>query len=205
MTDIGIIDYGYGNIRSVAEAFEFLGHNTCIIDTAQDAPETGHLVLPGVGAFAQAAKTLRTRGFGDLIENHIAQEKPFLGICVGMQVLMEEGDEFGVHPGLGLVKGRTVHLSGKAAPNFQCPHIGWSRVTLKPHSVFAGSGLDGEYFYFNHSYICDPTDEQHTTAVPAESRPWTIILESGPVIGIQCHPEKSHLAGLKFLEAFAGL
>lgn len=202
MAQIGLIDYGCGNIRSVAQAFEYLGHQVSICEQAEQARETDYLVLPGVGAFEKASHALKHSGFDMVITDHVRSGKPFLGICVGMQILMDKGLEFGEFDGLGLVSGAAQPLTD-INENAQTPHIGWSQVAIKQDSYFSQYDLDGEYFYFNHSYICVLENDSVISAQTQFPNPWTVMVEKDNMIGVQCHPEKSHIAGLRFLAAFA--
>lgn len=201
MALIGLIDYGCGNIRSVAQAFEYLGHDVTIHQTAAQIKNSDFLVLPGVGAFEKASKTLRNEGFSDAIFEHTKKGKPFLGICVGMQVLMDTGFEFAQHEGLGLVHGQARSLKDIDS-SLQMPHIGWAQIELKENSYFKPYNLDQEYLYFNHSFVCDLADKNDVSAQSKTATPWTIMFEKDNIIGVQCHPEKSHIAGLRFLSAF---
>lgn len=201
MVRVGLLDYGCGNVGSVAQAFDYLGFPPRLI--AGDAPEAGdvtHMVLPGVGTFEFAMTEIKRRKLDRVIARHIESGQPFLGICVGMQVLMREGREYGTHAGLGIIDGHTEKLD-VLAPNAPCPHIGWEPVTFSPKSRFAGMNAERPYFYFNHSYVCQPADRTLLTA-QAENANWPVVMERGNVIGIQCHPEKSHAAGLELLRRF---
>jgi glutamine amidotransferase len=129
----------------------------------------------------------------------------FLGICVGMQVLMERGHEFGTHEGLGLIKGESVHLSNLPKPIEECPHIGWSSVQFSNNNLFETNGEPAPHFYFNHSFACMPQDRTSTIASLAENDSLSVLIKQDNILGIQCHPEKSHVAGLRFLSQFAGM
>ena len=201
MAQIGLIDYGCGNIRSVAQAFNYLGHNVSIYKNAQQAAQTDYLVLPGVGAFEKASQALKSKGFADVIKEHVQHGKPFLGICVGMQVLMNKGFEFGESDGLGLVNGAAKSLSD-IDETMQSPHIGWAQVAINDDSYFRKYNLNGEYFYFNHSYVCVPENHDDVSAEVHSQKPWAVMIEKDNMVGVQFHPEKSHVAGLRFLSAF---
>lgn len=200
MANISIIDYGCGNFRSVMQAFDYLGHNVCVCDKAEQVGFADYLVLPGVGAFGNASVTLRKSGFDSTIVEHIKNGKPFLGICVGMQILMDTGFEFGEHKGLGLVGGDAEDLI-KVDQNSRSPNIGWSQVTISDNSYFKQYNLDGEYFYFNNSFVCLPENDALVSA--HTSGAWAAMIEKDNMVGVQYHPEKSHVAGLRFLSAFA--
>lgn len=201
MISVGILDYGCGNVGSVAQAFDYLGFTPRLIrgDT-KEAQNITHMVLPGVGTFEFAMTEIRKRQLDRVIARHIKSEQPFLGICVGMQVLMREGREFGTHAGLGIIDGHTEKLD-VIAPHAPCPHIGWEPVTFSPESRFERMNAERPYFYFNHSYVCQPVDQTVITA-QTEDASWPVVMERGNIIGIQCHPEKSHTAGLELLRRF---
>lgn len=204
MTRVALLDYGCGNIGSVAQAFDYLGFTPLILRSGNEIAglDFSHLVLPGVGAFEQASTGLRTRHLHEVITAHLQKQRPFLGICVGMQVLMETGYEFGVHPGLGLFKGSTRHLQ-EISPNATCPHIGWDRVNFLERSSFALLNREDLFFYFNHSYVCQPEDLDCIAARCQNGQSlWPAAIEKDNIIAIQCHPEKSHQAGLSFLRRF---
>lgn len=205
MAQIGIIDYGCGNIRSVAEAFEYLGHQTRIFQNTSGIEDSSHLILPGVGVFEMASRNLRDMGFAEKITTHVKEGKMFLGICVGMQVLMERGHEFGTHEGLSLIKGESVHLSNLPNPMEECPHIGWSSVQFSGNNPFKTDDEAAPHFYFNHSFACLPENKNITIASLAENDSLSVIVKQDNIIGIQCHPEKSHVAGLRFLSQFADM
>ncbi|WP_417613182.1 imidazole glycerol phosphate synthase subunit HisH [Owenweeksia hongkongensis] len=201
MHHIGIIDYGCGNIRSVAQAFEYLGHDVGIIRNTSDSLEPySHLVLPGVGAFSKASQSIERLKLGKLIRAKIKDGKPVLGICLGMQMLLDEGVEFGRHPGLGIIKGTVRHLN-EVMPEAKTPNTGWDKVHFSKNSPFYEGKELIEHFYFNHAYVCIPDDEEiHCAYVPGSNWPAAII--KGNVWGIQCHPEKSQKGGLNFLRQF---
>lgn len=204
MTKVILLDYGCGNIGSVAQAFDYLGHTPHIVATANDPAlaDASHLVLPGVGAFEKASTGLRDRHLHEVIRRHIDAGRPFMGICVGMQVLMDQGYEFGVHEGLGLFRGSVRHLKD-VNPAASCPHIGWDRVNFNKGSHFFDLNDDNSFFYFNHSYVCQPDDSGLIGAYCRSSEKlWPAVLERDNIVALQCHPEKSHTAGLSLLDRF---
>ncbi|WP_412557513.1 imidazole glycerol phosphate synthase subunit HisH [Thalassospira sp. MIT1370] len=201
MLNVGIVDYGCGNIRSVSQAFEYLGYQVGLIHSAKNnADKYSHLILPGVGAFSEASENLVRRGLKKMLLTEIAKGKPVLGICVGMQLLFDEGFEFGRHQGLGAITGSVRHLND-FSPSAQTPKTGWAPIHFREETPFFG-GLDiEESFYFNHSYACLPEDPNAVSAYcVGDNWPSAIIKQN--VWGIQAHPEKSQKAGLSFLGQF---
>ena len=203
-----IIDYGIGNLRSLAKAFEAAGvpvERTDDVDALRDADR---LVLPGVGAFGACAEALAARGLDGLVRERVAAGVPLLGVCVGMQLLFDASEERGEHAGLGLLPGRVVRFDGRGgsqgdgAGRLKVPHMGWNRLhRVSAHPVLGESALP--YVYFVHSYHARPalaTDVLATVdyggAVPA-------VVGRGSVVGVQFHPEKSGDDGLALLRRFA--
>lgn len=195
---IGVIDCGYGNIRSISEAINYVGGNVVGMKCPNGFLDIDGLVLPGVGTFGNVMKNLNMLGWNEGIPKFINSEKPFLGICVGMQVLMSEGNEFGKHTGLNIISGKTVSLSRYRKDGNPSPHIGWSRVSFEKENFHH----QGHYFYFNHSFVCEIKDKTLIKATAKHDKSWPVIIKSKNVTGIQCHPEKSHNTGLSFLRAF---
>lgn len=200
MNKVGLIDYGCGNIRSVINALNYLGTEVSVHQNCDNVKQADYLILPGVGTFQAACNSLRSSGLDREISEHIHRGRPFLGICVGMQILMQKGNEFGLCDGLGYFSGSTNHL-GVLNTDTIVPHIGWSQIQICPKSHFHNQGLNNEYFYFNHSYVCVPDVKSETTGI-IKNNEQTCIIESNAVVGVQFHPEKSHLAGLKLISAF---
>lgn len=199
---IGVIDYGMGNLRSVMNAIEYLGFQGLLVKEPDRLPDFEHLILPGVGAFAKAMANLEARGLVPAIRQHAAAKKPCLGICLGMEVFASAGDEPYVCDGLNLIPGTVTRLPVK--PGTALPHVGWNSLRLlREHPVFEGVRRDVD-FYFVHSYGYQSPDGD-TSSVLAESEydvtfPSAIAL--GSVVGLQFHPEKSQVAGLRILERF---
>ncbi len=206
---INIIDYEMGNLRSVANAFECLGLKARISSDPQDIISADKVVLPGVGAFRDCIDNLRQGGFVSPLLEHIDTGKPLLGICVGMQMLFDESDEFGCHQGLGLIPGRVVRFPAdmvEQGERLKVPHMGWNTLELrKPSPLFKGIA-DGSYVYFVHSYYCAAADQQD---VAANCRYGDIefcaSLWRNNIMATQFHPEKSQELGLKIFRNFGDL
>ena len=206
---IAIIDYGMGNLRSVQKAFEYLGEQAVITDDPAAVAGASHLVLPGVGSFADAMTTMNELGQTQAIKERVAQGAPFLGICLGMQLCLERGDEGCAEgqemEGLGLMRGRIVRMPALAADGskFKVPHVGWNSVELAAagNPLFAGVE-DGSYFYFTHSYICECSDAADVAGTTCHAQPFASTLRRGQVFGCQFHPEKSSAAGMRVLANF---
>jgi len=197
---IGVVDYGMGNLRSVEKAFLFLGCEAEVFADPMDIARYDKLVLPGVGAFGDAMAALASSGMDEAIRLAIGRKIPFLGICLGMQLLFESGEENGYHRGLGLFPGTVSHLP----PGRKVPHIGWNSLEIKKSSgLFAGLGSE-PYVYFVHSYQA-LTEPGLISAVTSYGGSVTAAVERNNVFGLQFHPEKSGDAGLTILRNFGGL
>ncbi|MEM9495755.1 MAG: imidazole glycerol phosphate synthase subunit HisH [Pseudomonadota bacterium] len=205
---IAIIDYGSGNLRSVEKAFERAaqetGANALIVQTDDPAAIAGadRVVLPGVGAFGACAAGLKARkGVPEALQNAVlAKKRPFLGICVGMQLMAEHGEEYGRHEGLGWVGGAVRPLADDR-PDMRTPHMGWNRVSCAAdHPVL--EGLDGAEFYFAHSYHLVTDNDPERVATADYGGPVTAAVARDNLIGVQFHPEKSQKAGLALIGNF---
>jgi len=195
---IAIIDYGVGNLRSVEKAFSSQGIEAAVSSDEKVLRAADRLVLPGVGAFAACMQGLRARGFDQLVIEAAHSGKPVIGLCVGLQMLFDEGHEFGVHRGLGLLPGRVVRF----AEGVRVPHVGWNQVAIKQgHPIFRDLS-DQSFFYFVHSYYVEPGDESCVLGETEYSSRFASICGRGSVVGVQFHPEKSQAAGLKLLKNF---
>jgi len=195
---IGIIDYGRGNLRSVEKALEKLGYQAKVLEKAEELPLADGLILPGVGAFADAMKALRERGWLEPLKDFARSGKPFLGICLGMQVLFEIGEEHGEHQGLGLLPGRVV----KFPPGRKIPHMGWNILKqVKPCPLFTGIP-DEAFFYFVHSYHVSSEEEEILVGLSDYGLIFPAVAGRDNVWGVQFHPEKSSPWGLKLLNNF---
>ena len=196
MSGIVLVDYGMGNLRSVERAFARIGHDVQVSDRPADLRQAERVVLPGVGSARDCMRAMRGKGLDDAVREHIAAGRPYLGICLGLQVLLDEADEGGVGPCLGVIRGRVERFPESLG--LAVPHMGWNLVKLeRPHPVLAE-----DYFYFVHSY--------RPTRVPAED--WLARTDYGEVfasaigrgscVAVQYHPEKSQRAGAELLERF---
>src|SRR5581483_4693461 len=194
MTMIAIIDYGVGNLRSVEKAFAAVGAQAVVTNDSGAIHAAERLVLPGVGAFGECARQLRASKLDQLVLEAAEAGKPVLGLCVGLQLMFDEGHEFGVHQGLGLMRGRVVRFA-EAGPHV--PQIGWNQIErVAAHPLLDGLS-DGTYFYFVHSY--------HVVAETEYGIRYPSICARASVAGVQFHPEKSQDAGLRLLANFAAL
>lgn len=198
---IGIVDYGVGNLASVRNAFEHLGYEARVCNDPSQAPEFDRLIVPGVGSFRSAMETLVDTGWADALKNHAAAGRPMLGICLGMQLLFDRGEEHGPTPGLGLIPGAVVRLS--PSPPNKVPHVGWNNlVRIEPHALFRGIKPQVD-FYFVHSYHCVPQRQGDILAVCDFGGNFVASVANGNVAGMQFHPEKSQPSGMRILENFA--
>jgi len=196
---IAIIDYGVGNLRSVEKAFTSQGVNATVTRDERVLRDADKLVLLGVGAFGYAMESLRNLGFDRLVIEAANAGKPIIGLCVGLQMMFEEGHEFGAHRGLGLLPGRVV----KFPAGVRAPHVGWNQVEFKQsHPVFHDLP-DHSFFYFVHSYYVESADPSCVLGETEYALRFASICGRGNVIGVQFHPEKSQAAGLKLLNNFA--
>lgn len=201
---IAIIDYGVGNIFSLASTFKMLGKDVILTNDPQKIKDADRLILPGVGAFADAAKKLKESGMFDLLKEQARSGKALLGICLGMQLLFDKSYEFGETDGLGLISGSVRPISESIEKNLKIPHIGWNSLTFPKKSQLFKNTDDGEFVYFVHSY--QGTDcEESTIAYSSYGGTITAAVAEDNVFGTQFHPEKSGEAGLKILSAFCDI
>lgn len=199
MSRVGIIDYGVGNLRSVEKAFAAVGCDA-VVSADEDILQTvERLVLPGVGAFGACMRALTERGFDRLVADRVAQGTPVLGLCVGMQMLFEESEEFGTTRGLGLLPGRVTRFSDELV----VPQVGWNQIRQRlAHPLFQGIA-DGAFFYFVHSYYCEPADSSVVLGETDYGVAYASVVAREKISGVQFHPEKSQAAGLRLLANFA--
>ncbi len=201
---IGIIDYGVGNLFSLKSSFAAIGQACVVTGDPEKIRSADKLVLPGVGAFEDAANKLRDSGLFDLVIGEAKRGKPLLGICLGMQLLFEKSFEYGEHAGLGLIPGSVVPIADFITPGLKIPHIGWNAIEYRnPSPVYAGVP-EGSHVYFVHSYHAAGCDA-FVTAVTEYGGALTASVGRGNVIGCQFHPEKSGPVGLRILRNFAGM
>lgn len=198
---IVIVDYGAGNLRSVAKAFEHLGHRVTVTNDARMIQEASAVVLPGVGAASNTMHSLRALGLIEPINAAVAAGRPFLGVCLGLQVLFDGSEEGGWQDCLGIIPGVVRRLP----PGLKVPHMGWNKVKQRADlPVFQGIP-DESYFYFVHSYYVDPTDDAVVVGTTDYGTTFPSVLAKDNVIATQFHPEKSGALGLKFYDNFARL
>ena len=201
---IAIIDYGVGNLFSLKSSFAAIGQEAVVTADPAVIHTADRLILPGVGAFEDAAKKLRDSGMAELVCREAALGKPVMGICLGMQLLFDKSYEYGEHEGLGLIRGTVRPISEVIDPDLKIPHIGWNALIFKKPSKLFKYIREGDCVYFVHSYYA--ADCADSTAATAEySAELTASVESGNVYGCQFHPEKSGDVGLSILRAFCEL
>lgn len=203
MPSIAIIDYGMANLRSVQKAFEQVHHPADILSTPEKVADYDRIVLPGVGAFKDAVRTLRDQGFVDPIKSHISRGRPFLGICLGLQMLFDVGYEDGAHAGLGILPGKCVRFDVDTALGLKVPHMGWNQLTFQNPSPLFKDLADGCNVYFVHGYHVVPADPSVVATTTDYGRPFVSSVRRDNVMATQFHPEKSQSVGLKILENFA--
>ena len=198
---IAIIDYGVGNLFSLTCSLNSIGAETVITSDPQAIRKADKLLLPGVGAFEDAIAKLRASGLDQIITREVKNGKPILGICLGMQMLFEKSYEYGVHEGLGLLKGSVVPMAGKIPETLKIPHIGWNALSIKKEHKLLRYIKDGDFVYFVHSYYA--TDCEESLLATAEyGAEITAAVALDNVMGCQFHPEKSGNVGLSILRAF---
>lgn len=196
-----IIDYGMGNLRSVQKAFESVGHPAEVSSDPDRLRQASKVVLPGVGAFADAAAVLRRTGLGDAFSDAVRAGKPCLGVCLGLQLLFDLSEEDGAHEGFGLIPGKVVRF--RPAPGLKVPHMGWNTLQVrKPIRLLEGLGPDPSV-YFVHSYHAIPAHADDVAAVSDHGGPFVAIVERDNLTACQFHPEKSQAVGLAMYANFA--
>lgn len=201
---IAIIDYGVGNLFSLSSSLTYLGLAHKITNNPAELAAADRLILPGVGAFGDAAARLAQGGLADEIKRMAKDGKPLLGICLGMQLLFDKSYEFGEHKGLGLISGTVEALKDDLPCGLKVPHIGWNSLQLKPDEPLLKYCRQGDYVYFVHSFWAKNCAAD-TVAVADYGIPVTAAVRRGNVVGMQFHPEKSGQVGLSLLKAWAEL
>jgi glutamine amidotransferase len=200
-SSVTIVDYQMGNLRSVQKAFEKVGHSASITSEPHEIAAAKRLVLPGVGAFKDAIAELRKRDLVGPIKDHIAANKPFLGICLGLQMLFDVGYEDGEHEGLGVFRGEVVRFN--VPREFKVPHMGWNQAIIRRRAPALRGIDDGTHFYFVHSYYVVPHDESIICIECDYHTRFCAAVWKDNLFATQFHPEKSQADGLKLLLNFA--
>ena len=220
---ITMIDYGASNIRSAQKAFEYIGAEVELTEDPEVVRKATKLVLPGVGAFGSGMAGLHQRNLPDAIQETVAKGVPFLGICVGMQLMFDESNEMGIHQGLGLMAGKVKRFPKKLSivngqlsivndgdpqspvsnlQSLKIPHMGWNQLEPAWESPLLAGVNTGDYTYFVHSYYCDPADATAVLAWTDYGFPFASVVQKDNVYGLQFHPEKSQAVGLQILKNF---
>jgi glutamine amidotransferase len=202
---IGILDYGMANLRSVQKAFAHVGHDAQILRTPDDIRRCDRLVLPGVGALADAVATLRSQSLDQPILEHIRAGKPFLGICLGLQMLFDVGYEDGEHRCLGVIGGKCVRFDVDQTLGLKVPHMGWNQLDVKRPSPILNGMPNGASVYFVHSYHVIPADASVIATTTDYGHPFVSSIWRDNVVATQFHPEKSQAVGLTMLNNFASM
>ncbi len=200
-----IIDYGMGNLRSVQKAFEHIGEEAHISSSASEIAAADRVVLPGVGAFRDAINAIRRADLAGVIQDHIAADRPFLGICLGLQLLLDVSLEDGEHEGLGIIPGTVQRF--ELPPEYKIPHMGWNQLDRSPqpnHGLLQGLGPE-PWFYFVHSYHVVPSDKTWIAATTDYGQPFVSVVAKNNVMATQFHPEKSQACGMQLLRNFVAV
>lgn len=197
---IAIIDYGMGNLRSVAKAFETVGHQSVVTRDARVIGNASHVVLPGVGAFGDCMANIEQYGLVESIHAAVQSGKPFLGICLGLQVLFAESEEFGLHKGLGIIPGKVKRFP--VDPALKVPHMGWNEVHYRTDCPLFEGIADRAYWYFVHSYYVEPTDSAVVATTTTYGTDFVSAIRRDHIVACQFHPEKSQAVGLRFIKNF---
>jgi imidazole glycerol-phosphate synthase subunit HisH len=201
MSSVAIIDYGVGNLRSVEKAFSAVGVDAVITSDTERLMAADRLVLPGVGAFGTCMSELHRRGFVDVVLDRVRGGIPLLGVCVGMQMLFEQSSEFGKTKGLGLLKGSVNRFKD----DLVVPHVGWNQVGQTSTSPLLNDVSENSFFYFVHSYYCEPTDKDTIVGETEYGVTFASVVANKNIYGVQFHPEKSQKEGLQLLKNFSNL
>lgn len=197
---IAIIDYGVGNLFSLSASLNHLNITNIITNDHHKIKEASHIILPGVGAFGDASQRLFESGLADIVIQQ-AQQKPLMGICLGMQLLFEKGYEFGTHKGLGLIKGDIVPIKEQLQTDLKIPHMGWNQLQITNSSPILRYVKEGDFVYFVHSFYAK-TESSFITSTANYELDITATIQKDSIFGCQFHPEKSGEVGLSILKAF---
>lgn len=198
-----ILDYGSGNVGSVLNMLQFLKYNCFVSNDPENIKKSSHIILPGVGSYGASMEKIKQSIPLSVLENEVfKRKKPFLGICVGMQVLSEKGHEYGEHQGLGWIKGNVRKLKTKKLP---LPHIGWQEIQIVKSSPILTSIKDSIDFYFLHSFVFDVEDKNLIISQSNYDENFCSAIQSKNIFGVQFHPEKSQKAGMQLLNNFLNI
>jgi glutamine amidotransferase len=197
---IAIIDYGMGNLRSVSKAFEAVGHQAVVTRDARVIGNASHVVLPGVGAFGDCMANIEQYGLVEPIRTAIQSGKPFLGICLGLQLLFTESEEFGPHRGLDIIPGKVRRF--ESGQGLKVPHMGWNQVHVQRACPMFDGIADGSDWYFVHSYFVDPSDKQLAATTTTYGISFVSSVWRDNIVACQFHPEKSQTVGLRLIKNF---
>ena len=201
---VAIIDYGVGNLFSLKSSLKEIGAEAVVTSDENVIAEADRIILPGVGAFEDAARKLRESGMADIVKKDAAAGKPMMGICLGMQLMFDVGYEYGVHEGLGLIRGSVRPIADVIPEGYKIPHIGWNLLKFRKDSPLFKYIKEEDYVYFVHSYYAAECDDS-VIAVTEYGADLTAAVANGNVYGCQFHPEKSGEVGMKILKAFMEL
>jgi glutamine amidotransferase len=201
---VALLDYGAGNLRSVGKALERSGFYVDVVSDPSAVANADGIVLPGVGAFADAMASLRKTGLGAAVIEAVGEGRPYLGLCFGLQLLFEEGEEHGIHPGLGLLPGRVERFAEKDANGkaLLIPHIGWNKVTFRGDHPMIRRLPESDLFYFVHSYRAVPSDSSIIVGETEYGAKFASAVAKDSIFAVQFHPEKSQMAGKRVLDAY---
>ncbi len=198
---LAIIDYGVGNLFSLASSLSYIGVDSVITSDPDELRRANRLILPGVGAFGDAAKKLHYTGLDHVVLEEAEHGKPLMGICLGMQLLFEKSYEYGEHDGLGLLSGEVIGMHGRLPEELMIPHIGWNALQFRTESPLFKYIENGDHVYFVHSFFV-PGDNENAVATAEYGLSLTATVQRNNVCGCQFHPEKSGEVGLSILRAF---
>lgn len=199
---IAIIDYGMGNLRSVQKGFERMGHDAVVTREPKTILDASKVVLPGVGAFPDCMRNLEEYGLIDVVRRSIDSGKPFLGICLGLQLLFTESEEFGLSKGLDIIKGKVVRFKGPAFTDLKIPHMGWNALSIKRPPPAMADVAEGSNFYFVHSFYVVPEDAGIIATTTDYGIEFVSSIWKDNIFATQFHPEKSQALGLSILKHF---